>query len=147
MTVGNIWADQGRGGSSVVSSLTATRTLGAGASLQMTYDYAHQPDFITGGGNHRLSTSLLMNGGSKWNLYLFSTMALDAKNTSIISDLNYAIAPRWRFNLSTTIQEFATAHYKDFSFGIARTISGRDFLLSYSTLNRRLFFDFQASRF
>ena len=146
-TIGNTWANQGRGGANVISSVTATRTLGRSASFQMTYDYAKQPYYLVGSGSHRVSTNLLLNGGSRWNFYMLSSTVLDAKNTSLIGDLTYQVLPRWKFSFNSTMQQFASSSYRDYSIGIARTVLGRDVVLAYSTFNHRFFFDLEAGRF
>lgn len=147
MTVGNLWTNQSNSGQTVMASLSASRSFGGGASMQWTYDYTRQPTFLTAGGSHRLSANLFAGGGSKWSFYLFSSMMLDAPSTSLFSDLRYEFAPRWRFSLSATLQRFASSMYRDYEIGIARSIGGRDLILSYSTFTHRLFFDIQASRF
>ena len=89
----------------------------------------------------------MLNGGSHWNFYMLSSMVLDARNSSVIGDLSYSIAPRWRLTFNSTMQQLATASYRDFAMGIARSVFGRDIVFSYSTFNHRFFFDLEAGRF
>jgi hypothetical protein len=72
---------------------------------------------------------------------------LDSGVTSLLADLSYNFARRWHLSALATIQSFTTGSYRDFQFGIARSIGGRDLLFSYSTYSHRVFFDLQASRF
>lgn len=146
LTLGNVWTTAGRSGASVISSFAANHTF-RGGTLQMTYDFTRLPTAFTDGGSHRLSTNLIMNGGSRWNFFLYHSMVLDSNAMTTIGDFNYSLAPRWRLSLSATLQKFLGAQYRDYSFGIARNIGGRDFALSYSTLSHRIFFDLEASRF
>lgn len=147
MTFGNVWANEGRGGANVTSNLTLMHSFGPRASMQLAYDYQKQPLTLLGTGNHKISTMLRISGGSKWDLFLFGSSMLDALNSTLVSDFNYSIAPRWHVNFSSTLQQFTTASYRDFSLGIARTVGGRDVVLSYSTFNHRFYFDLQANRF
>lgn len=147
LTLGNIWTNQGTAGASVLVSVAVSRSFGGGSNLQLTYDFTQQPTSFIGFGKHRVGASFFASGGDKWSLYLYGTALLDADNSSIISDFRYTIAPRWHFSLSATIQKYATADYRDFEIGIARSIGGRDLVISYSTFNHRFFFDLQASRF
>jgi hypothetical protein len=147
MTFGNIWANGGRGGANITSNLTLNHIFSPTASMMLAYDYQKQPLTLLGTGNHKVSTMLRMSGGSKWDLFLFGSMMLDERNSTLVSDINYVIAPRWHLSLSSTIQQFSTASYRDFSLGIGRTVGGRDIVISYSTFNHRFFFDLQASRF
>ena len=147
ISIGHAWTNQGRSGPSLLTSLTANHTFSGGANLQMTYDYSHTPAAFVYAGNHRLSTNLVMNGGGKWNLYFYNSTLLDATSSTTIGDFNYSIAPRWRMTLSATMQTYVGAQYRDYQFGFARNIGGRDFVLSYSTFSHRFFFDLEASRF
>jgi len=147
VTIGNLWSNQSNDGLTALASLSATRTFGSSANLQLTYDFTRQPTFLTGGGSHRLSANFFADGGNRWNFYFFSSVMLDAPTASLFSDLSYSFAPRWRFSLSATLQRFASGLYRDFEFGIARSIGGRDLVLSYSTFTHRIFFDIEASRF
>jgi hypothetical protein len=147
VTVGNMWTSQGKSGPSLLSTLTAAHTFKGGASLQMTYDFTQTPAELIDTGKHRLSTTFAVNGGSKWNLFFYNSMLLDARVSTTITDFNFSVAPRWRVNLSATLQQFAGSQFRDYTFGFARTIGGRDFLLSYSTYSHRIFFDLEASRF
>jgi hypothetical protein len=147
VTVGNAWTNQGRSGPTLLTSLTANHTFRGGAALQVTYDYSHTPASLVNVGSHRLSTNFVMNGGSRWNLYFYNSTILDAGVSTTISDFNYAIAPRWRMTLSASVQRFSGSQFRDYQFGFARSISGRDFVLSYSTFSHRIFFDLEASRF
>jgi hypothetical protein len=146
-TVGNAWTDRGRSGPSLLSTVTASHTFSGGANLQMTYDFAQTPATLIDSGKHRLSTTFAMSGGSKWNLFVYNSMFLDASISSTITDFNFAIAPRWRMTLSATLQQFAGSQFRDYQLGFARSIGGRDFVLSYSTFSHRFFFDLEASRF
>jgi hypothetical protein len=147
LTLGNVWTNQGTAGTSVLASVAVSHSFGGGSNLQLTYDFTQQPTHFIGFGKHRVGASFYASGGDKWSFYLYGTALLDANNTSLISDFRYTFAPRWHFSLSTTIQKYATADYRDFEMGIARSIGGRDLVISYSTLNHRFFFDLQASRF
>ncbi|MCC6730527.1 MAG: hypothetical protein IT208_14425 [Chthonomonadales bacterium] len=146
VTVGNVWTNLGRGGRSLVASLTAARSMPGGASLRATYDFARQPTVLTDGGSHRVSLSYYA-GDRRWNVYVYSSVMLDAPLSSTMADLGFVFAPRWRLSLTATLQRFSGSSFRDFELGIARTIGGRDLLLSYSTLSHRIFFDIQASRF
>jgi hypothetical protein len=146
-TLGNTWTNRGRSGPSFLSTLTATHTFNGGANLQMTYDFAQTPATLLDTGKHRLSTTFSVNGGSHWNLFVYNSMFLDANISSTITDFNFAIAPRWRMTLSATLQQFAGSQFRDYQLGFARSLSGRDFVLSYSTYSHRFFFDLEASRF
>jgi hypothetical protein len=147
VTLGHTWTSQGRSGPSLLATLTAAHTFRGGASLQMTYDFTQTPAELIDTGKHRLSTTFAMNGGSKWNLFFYNSMLLDARVSTTIADFNVSVAPRWRLSLSTTLQQFAGSQFRDYQFGFARTIGGRDFLLSYSTYSHRFFVDLEASRF
>ncbi len=147
VTLGHAWTNQGRSGPSILTSLTMNHTFHGGATLQTTYDYTKSPAAYINTGSHRLSTNLVMNAGGKWNLYVYNSTLLDANVSTTIGDFNYAIAPRWRMTLSATLQRFTGSQYHDYQLGFARSISGRDFVLSYSTLSHRIFFDMEASRF
>jgi hypothetical protein len=147
ITVGHAWTNQGRSGPSLLSTITANHTFSGGASLQMTYDYNETPAALIDTGKHRLSTTFAMNGGGKWNLFVYNSMLLDARVATTITDFNFAIAPRWRITLAATLQQFAGSQFRDYQFGFARSLGGRDFVLSYSTYSHRIFFDLEASRF
>jgi hypothetical protein len=147
ITVGHTWTSQGRSGPSLLSTLTANHTFRGGASLQMTYDFTETPAALIDSGKHRLSTTFAMNGGDKWNLFFYNSMLLDARVNTTITDFNFALAPRWRLTLSATLQQFAGSQFRDYQLGFARSIGGRDFVLSSSTYSHRFFFDLEASRF
>ena len=145
VSVGQIWANQGMSGESVMTSLSATRQIG-GANLQLGYDYTKQPTFVTEG-RHRVSGNLLASGGSKWNFFFYGSTMLDAPSSSLIGDFSYAFLPRYRLTLSTTVQRFAVGTFTDHEIGIGRVIGGREFILSYSTYNHRFYFNLEAGRF
>jgi len=146
ITLGHLWSNQSNSGNTMLASLAANKTF-KGANVQLTYDFTKQPLFITDGGNHRLTANLLASAGTKWNIYLFGSTMLDAPNSSILGELNYSIAPRWRFLFSAAMQQFSTSSYKDFQVGVGRNVGGREVVLSYGTFSHRWFFDLQASRF
>jgi hypothetical protein len=147
ITVGHTWTDQGRSGPSLLSTITASHTFSGGANLQMTYDFVQSPAALINSGKHRLSTNFAMSSGARWNIYFYNSMLLDANVSTTITDFNFAVAPRWRLTLSATLQRFAGSQFRDYQFGFARTLGGRDFVLSYSTYSHRIFFDLEASRF
>jgi hypothetical protein len=147
-SVGNVWANGGTvaGGASLLATLSANRQLFKSSSIQLTYDYSRLPSEYTGG-SHRLSANLTASAGTKWSLYLYNTMMLDAQSSSTTADFNYTFASRWRVTMSGTMQSFSGSQYRDYDIGIARTLLGKDLLISYSTYNHRVFFDLEASRF
>ncbi len=146
-SMGNMWTNQGRNGAQVMSTLTASRTLAQGASMQLTYDFAHQPLYTLGQGSHKLSMNMVMSKGNRFSAFILGSTMLDVQNTNFVTDTSYSFLPRWKLNIATTLQKFAGASYRDLAFGIARTVFGRDLTFSYSTYNHRFFFDVEASRF
>jgi hypothetical protein len=146
-TIGQMWASNGQSGQAVTASLTATRALRQNANLTLTYDYTKTPGFAQFGGNHRLSLSMSAMAGQKWSLFLYNTLMLDASNASFTGDLSYFLSNRWRLSFVANIQRFSTVNYRDFEMGVAHNIGGREVVVSWSTFNRRLFFDIEASRF
>jgi hypothetical protein len=83
----------------------------------------------------------------RWGLYVYNTLVLDTGSMSLFGDVYYGIAPRWRLALSATAQRFDSGSYSDVIVGLARSIGGRDVVLSYSTLNHRFTLDLEATRF
>jgi hypothetical protein len=146
LSIGNIWMSQGTGGPSYLASVAANRSM-KGANLQLSYDLTKQPNLLTGGGNHRISATILAGAGTKTNLYLFASSMLDAQSSSVIADFDYNFIPRWDFSLRASMQTFSTSSYRDFEIGVGRSIGGRKLYVSYSTFNHRFFFDLQASRY
>ncbi len=147
ITVGQLWTNRGHSGTSALASVTAIHSLRGGGNLQLTYDFTRQPTVFTAGGSHRLTMSFYASRGSKWYLSLYGNTFLDAPNSSLIADFRYSVVPRWYLSFGATVQRFSSADYRDFTFGITRSIGGRDVTLSYSTLSHRIFFDIDASRF
>lgn len=146
LTVGHLWSNQGNSGNTMIASLAANKTF-KGANLQLTYDYTKQPLFVAEGGNHRVTANFLASAGTKWNVYLLGSTLLDGPNSSMLGELNYMFAPRWRMLFSATAQKFSTGNYQDFELGLGRNIGGREVVLSYGTFTHRWYFDLQASRF
>jgi hypothetical protein len=145
VSVGHTWSARGASGASVLASLTAMRSLGGNSALQVGYDYSHSP-VNSSEGDHRVSLSL-SGGSARWGLYLYNTTVLDAGSVSLVGDVFYELAPRWRLALSASSHSYAAGSYSDIIVGLARNIGGRDVVLSYSTLNHRFMLDLEATRF
>jgi hypothetical protein len=148
VSVGNSWVqgNYGTGGLSILGTVGINQQLTQFANMQLTYDYSRQ-SYQLGGGSHRLSLNLMASMGSKWNFYLYNTLLLDATSSSTTADFNYVMAPRWTLMLTSTLETFSGSQYRDYDIGLARTILGRDLLVTYSTFNHRMFFSLQAARF
>lgn len=147
ITLGHLWGTQGAAGATMLSSLAMQHSFGRSSSLQVSYDFTQQPGYITGGGHHRFSFSFGSNGGSKWNIIAQASRMLDSGVTSLLADTTYNFARRWRINLLATIQSFPAGSYRDYQFGLSRSIGGRELQFWYSTYSHRVFFDLEASRF
>ncbi len=148
ISVGNSWVQgsYGTGGLSILGTVGLNQQITQFANMQLTYDYSRQT-YQLGGGSHRLSLNLMASMGSKWNFYLYNTLLLDATSSSTTADFNYQLAPRWSLMLTSTLETFSGSQYRDYDIGVARTILGRDLLVTYSTFNHRMFFSLQAARF
>src|SRR5262249_45962861 len=146
LSVGNVWISHRLGGPSFLASLSPNRIM-KGANLQLGYDLTKQPNLITGGGNHRVSMTLMTGMNSKTSLYLLASSMLDAQASSLIADFDYNFIPRWDFSLKASMQRFSTSSYRDFEVGFGRSVGGRKLFVSYSTFNHRFFFDLQATRY
>ncbi len=145
LTVGHTWSERSASGTSIMASLTAMRSLGGNSSLQLGYDYVHQPVSYSEG-DHRVSMSLSANE-QRWGLYLYNTAVLDAGVLSIVGDVHYTLAPRWRIAVSASSHRHSVGSYTDIIMSLARNVGGRDVVLSYSTLNHRFMLDLEATRF
>ena len=146
VSLGHMWTSTGRAGLAAMSSVTALRNFGRGATMEMSYDFTHKPVNYMNTGSHRISVAFRANG-RKWNANLYNAITLDAPVASVIGDFGFVLAPRWRMWLGATLQQFSLATYRDFELGVARSVGGRDVSVSYSTLSHRFFLDLQASRF
>ncbi|HSV74303.1 MAG TPA: hypothetical protein VLH79_11140 [Chthonomonadales bacterium] len=147
ISLGQQWNSLGRSGGSAMFSLAAMHTFGRTGNLQATYDFTRFPRQLPSEGNHRLGFSLFAGAGSRLSLFAHSSIVLDGDTSSLTADLNYGLAHRWRFAMAANFQRFSSAQYTDWLVGIAHDIGGRDLMLSYSTLSRRIAFDIQATRF
>jgi hypothetical protein len=147
VTLGNTWTNRGQGGSSLIATLSLNRDIGRDASMQVSYDFTRLPNLLPDSGQHRVSMNFQAGAGSKWRLYIYNSIFLDADSASALADFSYNFARRWRFAASATIQKFASASYQDYEFGLAHNVGGRDLYLSWSTFNHRIFFSIEASRF
>jgi hypothetical protein len=145
LSVGHTWSARGPAGSSLYATVNAMRSLGRNSSLQMGYDFVRRPVSYSEG-DHRVSLSL-SSSDMRWGLYVYNTLVLDTGSMSLFGDVYYGIAPRWRLALSATAQRFDSGSYSDVIVGLARSIGGRDVVLSYSTLNHRFTLDLEATRF
>lgn len=145
ISVGHLWNNSGSSGMSVIASVSGMRSLGGNRLVQMGYDYVHQPT-PSYEGDHRLSLSV---GASeaRFGAYLYNTVMLDTGALSLIGDLQFTVAPRWRLGLSASVQRYESGSYSDMVVGVARNIGGRDIVLSYSTFNHRIMLDMEATRF
>lgn len=147
MTVGQAWNNTGSSGLTMLTSITANHSIRPGANLNVTYDYSRESTTLGGMGNHRLSANFLASAGNKWSMYLYHSRLLDGPSSSTTGDFNFTFAPRWRMALTATMQQYSFSKYQDIEMGIARSIGGRDLVISYSTYNHRIFFNIEASRF
>lgn len=147
VSLGHVWSQKGEGGTSLMSSLSASRSVGRSSTLQATYDFTKLPTSTATTGNHRMSLSYFAGGGTKWNLYLYDSFLLDAPYSNTVGDLSYLFARRWRLTASANLQKFSGSEYRDYTLGVAWNIGGRDVVLSYSTMNHRMYFDLEASQF
>jgi len=145
LSVGHIWTNSGASGAQILASVSLMRTLGGSKTLQLGYDFVHQPVSFSEG-EHRVSMSL-GTFDSRWALYLYNTYMLDSGAMSLIGDAQLSIAPRWRLGISASVQRYLDGSYNDIIFGLARNIGGRDVVLSYSTFNHRIMLDLEATRF
>lgn len=145
VSVGHIWSNTSARGATVYASVNATRSLGGSRMLQLGYDYVQQP-ISTGDGRHRLGLSL-GSSDARWALYFYNTLMVDTGAMSLIGDLQYSLAPRWRVGLSASVQRYQDGSYSDIILALARNIGGRDVVLSYSTFNHRIVVDLEATRF
>ncbi|NUQ69800.1 MAG: hypothetical protein HUU17_03175 [Chthonomonadales bacterium] len=146
LTVGHLWNNTGTSGSTTYATIGATRSLGGSSALNLAYDYVHLP-VASVDGSHRVSLSLGTTE-SRWGLYLYNTYMLDTQALSFIGDLQFTLAPRWRFGISASVQEYvAGGGYSELIFGLARNIGGRDIVLSYSTYLRKVMLNLEAAHF
>ncbi len=145
LTVGHTWSSRTASGTSMMASLTAMRSLDGNSSVQVGYDYVHQPVSLSEG-DHRISLSLSANE-ERWGVYLYNTAVLDAEAISIVGDVHYVLAPRWRLAVSASSHRYSVGSYTDFILALGRNVGGRDIVLSYSTLNHRIMLDLEATRF
>ena len=145
LSVGHSWSARSPSGTSILASVTAMRTLGGNSSLQVGYDYVHQPVNYSEG-DHRVSMSLSANA-ERWGLNLYNTAVLDAGAISLVADVHYVLAPRWRLAVSASSHRYSVGSYTDVIMSLARNVGGRDVVFSYSTLNHRFMLDLEATRF
>jgi len=145
VSVGHQWNNHGTGGAVVYATVSAMRSLGGNRTLQVGYDFVHQPVSVTEG-DHRLSLSLGASD-ARLGVYLYNTLMLDTGAMSLIGDVQLSLAPRWRLGVSASAQRYLSGSYTDVIVGLARNIGGRDVVLSYSTFNHRIMLDLEATRF
>ena len=147
ISLGQQWNSLGRSGASALFSLAAMHAFGRSSNLQATYDFTRFPNQLASEGSHRVGVGLFAGAGSRLSLFAYGSLVLDGESNSLTADLNYSLARRWRFAMAANFQRYSSAQYTDWLFGFAHDIGGRDLMLSYSTLNHRIAFDLQATRF
>lgn len=145
VSVGHVWTRTGVSGSSMYASTNLSRSLGGSRTLQLGYDFVDQPGQSVEG-QHRVSLST-GSYDERWGYYLYNTYLLDTGSLSLVGDVSYGLARSWRVGVSASIQRYREGSYSDFIFTLARSLGGRDLVLSYSTFNHRIMLDLQAARF
>jgi hypothetical protein len=147
LSVGNQWSSvASASGLNVNTSLVAEKQL-KGANLHLGYEFNRLPVRIFDTGSHKLSFDMTASHGDRLHATLLASMMLDSPSSTFVGELNYLLAPRWRFSLQASMQRFVLGNYRDIEIGLSRTVLGRDLVVYYSTFSHRFFFDFEASRF
>jgi hypothetical protein len=146
-SIGQAWADGGRGGVTMLSSLTASRMIGAAGNVQLSYDFMRLPGSYVDSGQHRLSSTLYLGAGTKASMFIYGSTLLDAPYRSLSGEARYNFARRWHLGVSANVQEMSSVDYQDYEFSVTRSIGLRELSITFSTLSHRFYFDMQAARF
>lgn len=147
-TIGNTWAGHEGSGVTSLATLALDRSVGAGGSVNLTYDLVFQPDtFFDSSGRHRISASYNYNKSKKLSLAVYGSAYLDSSTASLLADITYRLDSRWRLLGMATLERFDALSYTDFELTVGRRIGARELQLTYSTYLKRISLDFTATRF
>jgi len=147
-SIGQAWATGGRGGTTLLSTLSASRTVGSAGTVQLSYDLMKQPvNYVRYGPAPRQLHDLPRRRHEGDLLPVRSTL-LDAPYRSLTGDARYNFARRWQ-----------RRHVRERSADVVGKLPGlrgksvaqhrpcANISITFSTLSHRFYFDMEASRF
>ncbi len=133
-------------GPSLMANAGLQKMLGQTGSLGLDYSYTFY-DQATKYSGHQLSMNVSLYPGSKWSAFANATMGLTDRNLNAFGSLSYQLAPTWRMDVLGSYYRYPGANQTDIQLALAKAIGKQEFSLMWSTLERRLRFEFSPLRY
>jgi hypothetical protein len=145
-TYGHVFSSPIDSGQEGIGELALLRAV-PGGTMSLNYSYRSLPTGLTGAnGKHLVSAGYNVAVSKRFEFSLNGSDYLDADSQSLLGDLIYRINSNWRILGLATLQRYASQTYNDLEFTLGRRIGARELQLTYSTYNKRISFDFTATR-
>jgi len=143
-----LWGNSRTTGSSLLATVSASRSLWDDGLISLTYDYAQDRLVRAAGyGRHRLSGMLAWSSGQRLNLSVVGTRILDHDSLTLFADASYRLSPLWRVGANLSYNRFEGSRYNDLELSIGYRLGIRELLLTWSSLTRRWQIDLIAAGF
>ncbi len=121
----------------VFATTTLSRSLGSGASLLATYDFAADGFNDALLGRHRLSMQGAYNRGSAY-FTMFASRSLDLDRQSLYADGSYRLSNLWRIGSSYTLDQYLGSSFRDYNVFLGFRAGFREIGLVYSKRTGRV---------